>query len=57
MGKKKNTPTLAKEPFEIALSILSEVQTPEELENAKQKITNTVKKVLRNISKKELRLA
>jgi len=56
MGKKKNTPTLAKEPFEIALSILTEVQTPEELENAKQKITGTIKKVLRNISKKEFKL-
>ena len=56
MGKKKNTPNLAKEPFEIALEILSEVQTPEELENAKQKITSTIKRVIRNISKKEFKL-
>ncbi|MCG3222195.1 MAG: ribonuclease H-like domain-containing protein, partial [Candidatus Heimdallarchaeota archaeon] len=38
MGKKKNTPELAKRPFEEALDILSKVQNLEELEETKKKI-------------------
>ena len=56
MGKKKNTPTLAKQPFEKALDLLSEVQNPEELETAKIKITRIVQKVFRAVSKREFNL-
>ena len=56
MGKKKNTPTLAKRPFEKALSILSKVQNPEELENAKKRITRTIQKVVKEVSKREFNL-
>ncbi|MBY9000944.1 MAG: ribonuclease H-like domain-containing protein [Candidatus Heimdallarchaeota archaeon] len=53
MGKKKNTPLLAKRPFEEALETLSEVNNPEELEIAKKKIIKIIQKVVREISKKE----
>ncbi|MHA1407233.1 MAG: DNA polymerase domain-containing protein, partial [Candidatus Heimdallarchaeaceae archaeon] len=56
MGKKKNTPNLAKRPFEQALRILSEVKNPEELEIAKQKIIKTIQKVMQKVSKKEFDL-
>jgi DNA polymerase I len=56
MGKKKNTPILAKRPFEKALEILSEVQNPEELEVAKKQIIKITKKVVQEISKREFNL-
>jgi len=56
MGKKKNTPMLAKKPFEEALVILSEVQTPDELEEAKNKIVKIIQGQMRNISKREFDL-
>ena len=56
MGKKKNTPDLAKRPFEEALEILSEVQNPDDLENAKSSIVRTIKKVNQKISKREFEL-
>jgi len=56
MGKKKNTPALAKRPFEKALEILSEVQNPEELEVAKKQIIKIIQKVVREISKREFNL-
>ena len=56
MGKKKNTPVLAKRPFEEALEVLSEVQNPEELEVAKKQIIKIIQKVVREISKKEFSL-
>lgn len=56
MGKKKNTPVLAKRPFEKALEILSEVQNPEELEVAKKQIIKIIQKVVREISKREFNL-
>ncbi len=56
MGKKKNTPILAKRPFEEALDILSEVQNPEELEVAKKHIIKLTKKVVQDISKREFNL-
>ncbi len=56
MGKKKNTPELAKKPFEKALEILTDVQTPKELENAKSGIIKTIQRVVQKISKKEFEL-
>ncbi|MHA1344798.1 MAG: DNA polymerase domain-containing protein [Candidatus Heimdallarchaeaceae archaeon] len=56
MGKKKNTPVLAKRPFEKALEVLSEVQNPDELEVAKKQIIKIIQKVIREISKKEFSL-
>ena len=56
MGKKKNTPVLAKRPFEKALEALSEVHNPEELEVAKKQIIKIIQKVIREISKKEFSL-
>ena len=56
MGKKKNTPILAKRPFEDALKILTEVQSQEELEIAKKRIISTIRKVMKSISKKEFDL-
>ncbi len=56
MGKKKNTPELAKKPFEKALDILAKVKNPEELEAAKSKIIKTVQRVNQKISKREFNL-
>ncbi|MFW9851506.1 MAG: DNA polymerase domain-containing protein, partial [Candidatus Thorarchaeota archaeon] len=56
MGKKKNTPLLAKKPFEEALVILSEVQTPKELEEAKKEIVKIIQGQMRKISKREFNL-
>ncbi len=56
MGKKKNTPLLAKKPFEEALAILSEVQTQDELEEAKKKIVKIIQEQMRKISKREFDL-
>jgi len=56
MGKKKNTPILAKRPFEKALNILSEVQTPGDLEEAKKKIIKTIHSVNQIISKRNFEL-
>lgn len=56
MGKKKNTPELAKKPFEESLEILSEVQNPEDLEKAKERIIKTIKRVNQKISKREFEL-
>ncbi|MHA2255154.1 MAG: DNA-directed DNA polymerase I, partial [Candidatus Heimdallarchaeaceae archaeon] len=53
MGKKKNTPELAKKPFEDALDILSKVQNLEELEEAKKKIIKIIQIQNQKISKKE----
>ncbi len=56
MGKKKNTPELAKKPFEKSLEILTEVQNAEDLEIAKTKIIKTIQQVNQKISKKEFEL-
>jgi DNA polymerase I len=56
MGKKKNTPELAKKPFEDALDILSKVQNLEELEEAKKKIIKIIQIQNQKISKKEFKL-
>jgi DNA polymerase I len=56
MGKKKNTPNLAKRPFEKALEVLSEVQNPEDLEDAKKKIIRTIHSVNQSISKRNFEL-
>ncbi len=56
MGKKKNTPVIAKRPFEKALEILAEVQNPEELEVAKKQIIKIIQKVVREVSKREFNL-
>ncbi len=56
MGKKKNTPTLAKKPFEKALEILTEVQNPQDLEDAKKKIVKTIQFVNQSISKRNFEL-
>ncbi len=56
MGKKKNTPELAKKPFEDALDILSKVQNLEELEEAKKRIIRIIQIQNQKISKKEFNL-
>ena len=56
MGKKKNTPELAKKPFEEALEILSNVQNPDELEEAKDRITKIIRRQNQRISKKDFEL-
>ncbi|NPD87204.1 MAG: DNA-directed DNA polymerase I [Asgard group archaeon] len=56
MGKKKNTPELAKRPFEDALDILSKVQNSEELEEAKKRIIKIIQRQNQKISKKEFNL-
>ena len=56
MGKKKNTPELAKRPFEEALDILSKVQNLEELEETKKKIIRIIQRQNQKISKKEFNL-
>lgn len=56
MGKKKNTPELAKKPFEKAVEILAEVQNPDELENAKTSIVKIIKEVNRKIAKRDFEL-
>ncbi|MHA2357692.1 MAG: DNA polymerase domain-containing protein, partial [Candidatus Heimdallarchaeaceae archaeon] len=56
MGKKKNTPTLAKRPFEESLEILSQVQNEEELEEAKKKIIRIIQRENQKISKREFNL-
>ncbi|MCE7746777.1 MAG: hypothetical protein GPJ51_00140 [Candidatus Heimdallarchaeota archaeon] len=56
MGRKKNTPNLAKRPFERALEILTDVQTPEELEETKKKIIRIIQAVNQKISKRNFEL-
>jgi len=56
MGKKKNTPELAKKPFEKAIEILTEVQNPDELENAKTSIVKIIKEVNREIANRDFEL-
>ena len=56
MGKKKNTPDLAKRPFEKSLEILTEVQNPDDLEKAKSRIVKIIQKVNQQISKREFEL-
>jgi len=56
MGRKKNTPILAKRPFEKSLEILADVQTPEELEETKKKIIRITQAVNQKISKRNFEL-
>ena len=55
-GKKSNTPLFIQRAFYKMLEILSEVQQPEDFENAKEKITRLVKHVLKKLKAKKYTL-
>ncbi|MHA1303468.1 MAG: DNA polymerase domain-containing protein [Candidatus Heimdallarchaeaceae archaeon] len=56
MGKKKNTPLLVKRAFDKVLQILTEVKSPEELEEAKSKIIRIVRQTMRRIEKRTFKI-
>ncbi len=56
MGKKKNTPALIKRAFDKVLAILSEVKTPEELEEAKNRIISIVRQTIKKLETKTYKL-
>ncbi len=52
-GKKRNTPQFIQEAFTEMLSILAEVSSPEEFEEAKEKIKKIIRSRYRKLEKKE----
>ncbi|UJG39755.1 MAG: ribonuclease H-like domain-containing protein [Candidatus Heimdallarchaeum aukensis] len=56
MGKKKNTPSLIKRAFDRVLKILSDVNSPEELETAKEKIISIVQRTMRRLDERSFKL-
>lgn len=49
MGKKKNTPGIIRDNFTKILDILKDVQTPEELEEAKEYVKRTLQRMVQRI--------
>jgi len=56
MGKKKNTPNLVKKAFDRVLDILTEVENPDQLKQAKEKIIQIIRRTINTINKRTFNL-
>ncbi len=57
MGKKSNTPEIIKDTFNKILEILKNINDPNDLENAKNKIFTTLQNLVYRINKKQFELS
>ncbi|HDI73633.1 MAG TPA: DNA-directed DNA polymerase I [Candidatus Korarchaeota archaeon] len=56
LGKKRNIPRFVKKAFEEVLEILRNVETPEDFEEAKKKVAETIKSYVKRLESEEFEL-
>ncbi|MCD6348071.1 MAG: DNA-directed DNA polymerase I, partial [Candidatus Korarchaeota archaeon] len=56
LGKKRNIPGFVKKAFEEVLEILRNVETPEDFEEAKKKVAETIKSYVKRLESEEFEL-